>query len=95
MQMQEVLKKIEYESSEENIFTDLYINLLYELLVYLVCSKKSKDIFEKLISNKEETAKKDLKTLIDKLLREANKDTFKDAFDEIKKYEECLKEACM
>ena len=45
MQMQEVLKKIEYESSEENIFTDLYINLLYELLVYLVCSKKSKDIF--------------------------------------------------
>ena len=84
MQMQEVLKKIEYESSEENIFTDLYINLLYELLVYLVCSKKSKDIFEKLISNKEETAKKDLKTLIDKLLREANKDTFKDAFDEIK-----------
>lgn len=93
MQMQEVLKKIEYESSEENIFTDLYINLLYELLVYLVCSKKSKDIFEKLISNKEETAKKDLKTLIDKLLREANKDTFKDAFDEIKKYEECLKES--
>ena len=28
-----------------------------------------------------------------KLLREANKDTFKDAFDEIKKYEECLKES--
>lgn len=83
------LYKFDRNLLEEDVFCDLYINLLFEITVYC-CSK---DYNEESICNKENLINY-IKSLIETLSDDVGhyKKYFQDALDEIREYEECIQD---
>lgn len=83
------LYKFDRNLLEEDVFCDLYINLLFEITIFC----RSKDYNGEFICNKENLVNY-IQNLIESLPNDVGhyKKYFQDAFDEIREYEECMQD---